>query len=375
MKKRLLMVLFVLISIFIFSDEISARECKYIYNGQDIIINTSKTEDGDVNMTYNKEDLEKVYSGVSDFLEPSILKDDQHCWKTLTVCSIVKRNIPLFINSAFLLYLPTTSSVGLPLLGLNELTKDTYIGLFSSSLDTQTIDDAAANEFDPSSENFWTKWFWGTSYVSCEVANYNGEDISKENLVSSCDKFISMFGDVSRSYKEYLACGNYLDGASNKKNASVAVCKSKALSKVEEYTNIMTNTCNSILQNQSLSSGDGCVDSCLNSIERMKVLKEQYIKTNNYSDTCGFSENLIGWIDNILSIVKYILPILVIILGILDFIKAIASDKDDEMKKAQSRFVKRLISAALAFIIPFIIVFILEKFGFVAEGCGVINLK
>ena len=107
----------------------------------------------------------------------------------------------------------------------------------------------------------------------------------------------------------------------------------------------------------------------------MKILKEQYIKTKDYSATCGFSENLIGWINNILNIVKYILPVLVIILGIIDFIKAIASDKDDEMKKAQGRFAKRLIAAALAFIIPFIIVFVLEKFGFVAEGCGVINLK
>ena len=371
MKKRLLMVLFVLISIFMFNGEISARECKYNYSGQDIIINTSKDENGNINMTYNKEDLEGKYSGVSNFLEPSMLNDDQHCWKTLTVCSIEKRNIPLLINYASIV----SPIFFVPITGVNILTKDTYIGLFSSSLDTQTIDDVTANEFDPSSENFWNKWFWRSTYVSCEVANYNGGDISKENLVSSCDKFTSMFSDVSRSYKEYLECGNYLDGASNKKNASVAVCKSKALSKVEEYTNIMTKTCNSILQNQSLSSDDGCVDSCLNSIERMKILKEQYIKTKDYSATCGFSENLIGWINNILNIVKYILPVLVIILGIIDFIKAIASDKDDEMKKAQGRFAKRLIAAALAFIIPFIIVFVLEKFGFVAEGCGVINLK
>lgn len=366
MKKSLLMVLFVLISIFIFSGEISARECKYNYNGQDIIINTSKDENGNVSMTYNKEDLEGKYSSVSNFLETSMLNDDQHCWKALTVCSIEKRNLPI-VGSLFFGLLTGPA--------FNELTKDTYVGLFSSSLDTQTIDDVTANEFDPSSENFWNKWFWGTTYVSCEVANYNGGDISKENLVSSCDKFTSMFSDVARSYKEYLGCGNYLDGASNKKNASVAVCKSRALSKVEEYTNIMTKTCNSILQNQSLSSDDGCVDSCLNAIERMKVLKEQYIKTKDYSATCGFSENLIGWINNILNIVKYILPVLVIILGIIDFIKAIASDKDDEMKKAQGRFAKRLIAAALAFIIPFIIVFVLEKFGFVAEGCGVINLK
>ena len=64
----------------------------------------------------------------------------------------------------------------------------------------------------------------------------------------------------------------------------------------------------------------------------------------------------------------------VILLGIIDFIKAIVSEKDDEMKKAQGHFVKRLIAAALIFIIPFIIEFILNKMGFAANGCGIIDL-
>ena len=47
---------------------------------------------------------------------------------------------------------------------------------------------------------------------------------------------------------------------------------------------------------------------------------------------------------------------------ILDFIKAIASESDDEMKKVSARFAKRLIAAALIFIIPFILDFILRMF-------------
>ena len=70
------------------------------------------------------------------------------------------------------------------------------------------------------------------------------------------------------------------------------------------------------------------------------------------------------------------LPVIVIVLGILDFIKAIGSDKEDEMKKAQGRFVKRLIAAVLIFIIPFIIEFVLDKMGFgeYISGCGIIDL-
>ena len=62
------------------------------------------------------------------------------------------------------------------------------------------------------------------------------------------------------------------------------------------------------------------------------------------------------------------------IFGILDFIKALSSDKDDAMKKAQSNFIKRLIICAIIFIIPFIVEFILEKMGFAANGCGIIDL-
>ena len=57
-------------------------------------------------------------------------------------------------------------------------------------------------------------------------------------------------------------------------------------------------------------------------------------------------------------------------MGILDFIKAIVADKDDEMKKVQGRFVKRLIAAALVFIIPLIIEFVLTKMGFDYNDCG-----
>ena len=64
------------------------------------------------------------------------------------------------------------------------------------------------------------------------------------------------------------------------------------------------------------------------------------------------------------------MPVLVIVLGILDFIKAIGADKEDEMKKAQKNFIIRLIAAALVFIIPLILEFILIKMGFGYDSCG-----
>ncbi len=125
--------------------------------------------------------------------------------------------------------------------------------------------------------------------------------------------------------------------------------------------------CKSVLGNTSHI--DPCLKDCVDL--NNYIMQLEGITSNNYA--CGFSDNLLGFIKNIMKWVKYLIPAIIIILSILDFIKAIGSDKEDEMKKAQHKFVIRLIVAVLIFIIPFIIEFILDKMGFVAEGCGIID--
>ena len=52
-----------------------------------------------------------------------------------------------------------------------------------------------------------------------------------------------------------------------------------------------------------------------------------------------------------INILEVTVPVLIIIFGIVDFVKAISSQKEDEMKKAQSTFIKRLIYGALVFFV------------------------
>ena len=73
---------------------------------------------------------------------------------------------------------------------------------------------------------------------------------------------------------------------------------------------------------------------CLN-VDNYINNPQQYL-----TETCGFSNRLIYWINNILKWVKYIVPALLIVLSILDFIKAMSSDKDDELSKAKKRIKK-----------------------------------
>ncbi len=55
--------------------------------------------------------------------------------------------------------------------------------------------------------------------------------------------------------------------------------------------------------------------------------------------------------ENCVKFVKILVPVILIVLGMLDMFKAFSSQKEDEIKKAQQIFVKRLISGLLVFLV------------------------
>ena len=60
-------------------------------------------------------------------------------------------------------------------------------------------------------------------------------------------------------------------------------------------------------------------------------------------------------INEILQYPKIIVPILVIGLGTLDLVKAVLAGKEDDMRKAQKTFVKRLLIGVTFFLLPVLI--------------------
>jgi len=82
-------------------------------------------------------------------------------------------------------------------------------------------------------------------------------------------------------------------------------------------------------------------------------------------------ENSLAYLINkILGYVRIIVPILVIILGILDFAKAVFAGKEDEMKKAQTTFIKRLIIGILVFFVPVLVNLIMSFADMIWENYG-----
>ena len=199
------------------------------------------------------------------------------------------------------------------------------------------------------------------------------DEIDYENNKSECQEVL-IFGEVfSDSTEDYGSSCRTYDNFINDLKENYTYClndKSKCLN-YKSLKDKISGFCRSITTYASYDTS-ACLRKCLN--YKSDILNK--VETNNeeIDGECGFSGKLIQFIGNIIKWIKYIIPVVVIVLGILDFIKAIAGDKEEEIKKAQGKFVKRLIAAALIFIIPFILEFVLNKMGFDANGCGIIDL-
>lgn len=79
--------------------------------------------------------------------------------------------------------------------------------------------------------------------------------------------------------------------------------------------------------------------------------------------TCGGGNKGIITMDSVIptttsllvNIIKIGIPVILIVLGMIDLGKAVMAQKEDEIKKSQMMFVKRLISAALVFFVVAIV--------------------
>ena len=80
-----------------------------------------------------------------------------------------------------------------------------------------------------------------------------------------------------------------------------------------------------------------------------------------YADvTCGsltssFSSKIPEMTHLVVTVIQIAVPVLLIIFGMFDLGKSVMAQKEDEIKKAQQTFVKRLVAAALVFFVVIIV--------------------
>ena len=79
---------------------------------------------------------------------------------------------------------------------------------------------------------------------------------------------------------------------------------------------------------------------------------------DGYTGCPGVAEipyKLINTVSTIIKVIKFGVPILLIIFGMLDLGKAVVASKEDEIKKGQQMFIKRVISAVLVFFVVVVV--------------------
>lgn len=62
----------------------------------------------------------------------------------------------------------------------------------------------------------------------------------------------------------------------------------------------------------------------------------------------------------IILVIQIVIPVLLVVFGMIDFLRAVTAQKEDEIKKGQNTFVKRLIAAVLVFFIVAIVKLIIN---------------
>lgn len=96
------------------------------------------------------------------------------------------------------------------------------------------------------------------------------------------------------------------------------------------------------------------------------------IDVSNKTMTCEelFDPSIMQLINDILRYPRYIVPAIIIVLGTLDLFKAVIAGKEDEMKKAQKTFIKRVIIGVCVFLVPLFINAIIWVANIAWQGLG-----
>lgn len=212
------------------------------------------------------------------------------------------------------------------------------------------------------------------SYDASNLVGTTTSGMTKSPYVLTTESDMNKVTVNEEGEVEFAFCNFYTDfkgelaSIINKNGGS---CNGK-YSFAESYDTII-NRCNNFRMSHTYSENE--------ENENVKTCLKNCADLRDYvNDRCGFQSTdscnslgskVMNWIYRAIKIVRYAVPALLIILSILDWIKAIASESDDEMKKVTTRFMKRLIAAALIFLIPFVLDFILRMFsipGFNADN-------
>lgn len=108
----------------------------------------------------------------------------------------------------------------------------------------------------------------------------------------------------------------------------------------------------------------------MNFMNLVNFLADDVVCTMSDGSSVTFPGQLVGILRLAINLIKIVVPILLIIWGMLDLGKAVMAQKEDEIKKGQQTFIKRLVAAAIVF---FVVVVVELVISLVAGDEGVMS--
>ena len=75
---------------------------------------------------------------------------------------------------------------------------------------------------------------------------------------------------------------------------------------------------------------------------------------------CDLPYGLVQMINDVYNLLKIAVPVVLIIMGMIDLLKAVASQKEEEIKKGWQKFVKRTLIGMLVFFVLFIVQLVID---------------
>lgn len=76
---------------------------------------------------------------------------------------------------------------------------------------------------------------------------------------------------------------------------------------------------------------------------------------NTLGDGMDIDPKLGSAVHLIILVIQIVVPVLIVVFGSIDFLKAVIAQKEDEIKKGQQTFIKRLIAGVIVFFVVVIV--------------------
>lgn len=219
---------------------------------------------------------------------------------------------------------------------LTEFDESQYAGSCLYQADTEwgchIIEFNISSDYSRIVDSFVGKRFNYYNYYSyiTDYQNFSPQHIKNTAESIGCPPVLNVDISTHISYDERMADGKISYGGKGEKYSMIAVRGYNAFTGEK-----LTLDGELLLQFEEINIFDDC------------------------ADLFNGNENVIDLLSSVITIFKIAIPLILFGLGAMDFVQAIFSGNEDGMKKAQAKFIKRILIAVCIFLIPSVLKLIL----------------